>query len=822
MRHPIGKRRLPGRKAQLWFFAGLSAVLLVTTIALAAQVLSRVEGYLDTDRPAAVSDVTHLEALLLNLQAALVAHPQDARKAFEGLQDGVHQFSEGIAQLGAPEDLARDLDALSGQVKEMSAYFDNPVSALPVPELLDRTHSLIALTVTISAGREDARAESLRSEHAQLISKLIQLTVLSLALLLTLLSLTALLWQLYRLYRRRALENRSTLDRLTTILNTSQDAVLVVRPDGRIIDTNRAANRMFFGGTPGFVPQVEHVLRRRQEDGSLIRITGRMLMKSCASGPNLCSRVVAQDADGNQFPIELSADQATRSGGPVVICFLRNIARRVADEAELVAARDTALSGEQAKARFLGMISHEMRTPLNGLLGTLDLLQDTGLTAEQRRYAKIMQNSGQMLLDQINDALDITQANKNGLSLSPEAFDLDHLIAELVRAQTLTANVKGNQLKYVAGKTPLGTVTGDPGRIRQVLLNLVSNAIKFTPRGTITLEACRLNDTLVEFQVVDTGIGIADEDQVRIFDDFMRLDTADTAAIEGSGLGLGIVRHLVTLMGGEIGVESALGHGSIFWVRLPLPCVTDAPPVPGNPAGDPSSRLNVLVVEDHAINRELLQDMLRREGHPCCGASNGAEGVRKAEGQKFDLIIMDISMPVMTGTEAAAAIRAGDGPSSKSYILALSAHVTPELAQAPDFDQILRKPFRQATLKSVLTGLSVEGASSEDSALLDAGHLDQLRTSLGAARVDALITAFVEDGDALLTDDTRMGRRENADLAAQLHHIAGFAATLGAQRLQRALGTAQAALANGDRRSLTPLPALWRQTRTALRNLHVS
>ena len=322
--------------------------------------------------------------LLSSLEALEPGTPEATalvNRRFNALYSRSHTIGVGSAYealLDSPK-TSQAHSELTGIIAEMETIMDGPAARLPQhrDRLIALTQSLTDPIRRLSGQGILAYAGQKEQDRLELSSKLLQVTGLSLLLVLALVSLTALLWQLYRLYRQRALENRQVLNRLKTILDTSQDAVLVVCQDGSVIHRNRAADVMFFGGATvqkdqtDEMPQISDVLLRRSAEGELEPVSGQKLLASCADGPNLCSRVLGQAPSGDVFPVELSADKALRAGQEVVICFIRNIARRMADQAELLAARDRALSGETAKARFLGMVSHEMRTPLTGMLGAI-------------------------------------------------------------------------------------------------------------------------------------------------------------------------------------------------------------------------------------------------------------------------------------------------------------------------------------------------------------------------------------------------------------------------------------------------------------------
>lgn len=831
-------KRFFRRRVQLAIFGGLSAIGLVATVALTLQVFLKLDEYGSTSNDNIQWTMTRLEVDHLKLvraaeQASMPnsTELQNLRKRFDILYSRTETlknsrtYQEALTGRQAPADLEKITEALKRLVTlidldDKDLLAEKPFILATLGELTQPIRNLSTASISIDAARTD-------EERAALTSKLIELTVLSILMLAALLSLLALFWRLYRLYRRRALENRITLNRLATILNTSQDAVLVVKKSGRIIDTNAAARTMFgLEGCEDRPATVSDILLRKAEGGRITALAGEKLAESCAFGPNRCANLMARDLAGHTFPVELSADMATRGGDDVCVCFIRDISRRAAAEAEIRKSRDKALEGERAKARFLGMISHEMRTPLHGVLGTLDLMEETSLTEEQSKYARIMKSSGQLLLNQINDALDITQADSGELTLNNARFDLDELLDELIETQQQLALTQNSILQRQSNTARIGMVTGDRDRMHQILLNLISNAVKFTHGGQITIEAYRQTNPKghsdqVEIQIADTGIGIDEKDLSRIFEDFVRLD--DAPQTEGTGLGLGIARQLAILMGGDIGAESIKGEGSIFWVKVPLPAASEEKTKINEEhvASLPSRQLDVLVVEDNANNRYVVEAMLKKEGHRITLASNGAEGVAAAMNQKFDLILMDLSMPELDGESAVKQIRASSGLSAHSRIFALTAHFRSDLDQrltSAGFDGVHTKPLRLHDLRKLLG--NCPSAFHQPSVDMDTTALEQLSALLPDASLNSLIDGFMNEGRAFI-DDLPMLKSDTPDrLANRLHRFAGTSATLGAVTLQLRLCCAEAAALEGNMdaasKELNNLPMIWRATLAAV------
>jgi signal transduction histidine kinase/FixJ family two-component response regulator len=409
-------------------------------------------------------------------------------------------------------------------------------------------------------------------------------------------------------------------------------------------------------------------------------------------------------------------------------------------------AREAAEASSRAKSEFLANMSHEIRTPMNGVLGMSELLLDTPLTETQRRFVSNIHGCGQSLLAVINDILDFSKIEAGKLALEPIDFDLREVVQQV--AELLATRVRADAVEVLCevGPTVARTVTGDPGRLRQILTNLVGNAVKFTERGriTITVEAAGAPDGL-RFAVNDTGVGIAPEVRSRLFRAFEQADNSTTRRYGGTGLGLAISRELVTLMGGEIGVQSTEGVGSTFWFTIRLPAVTDAGVAAPSAAevgaaraasargsagafddpraqalalggSRPVASAHVLLVEDNLVNAEIGLAMLRSLGYQVQLARDGAEAVRRATEDRPALILMDCQLPVMDGFEAVRAIRAreatasgvsiaGEKHADRLPIIALTANAMEgdrERCLAAGMDDYLCKPFGREELRDAL------------------------------------------------------------------------------------------------------------------------
>jgi PAS domain S-box-containing protein len=764
---------------------------------------------------------------------------QDVRNRFNVLYSRVSLLREGqqFGGLRADASVSGNLNAIANVLDRHIPVIDGPdpdlVSALPQIEqdlagLRPAVRDFSLLGVRLFASDSDAQREAL----AQLLA---QIGYLTLALVLALIGGIGILMAMFRRSMSAERAAADARNRLEEVISTSFDAILAADIDGRVIEYNGAAERVFGYARgeaighdmadliiPDHLKQAHVIGMQRYRDTKERRVVGMGLV-----------RLEARRRDGTVFPVEMSLSSAIHDGKEIFVSYLRDITDRVVAEQELILARDRAVSGERAKAELLAVMSHEMRTPLNGILGTIELLKDSKLTAQQARYIAAMNTSAGLLLHHVNGVLSMSRAEAGQLDLRVTEIDPSILLQELVESQRPVIEAHGNRILCDTSAAP-DLIWLDALRLRQVILNLVGNANKFTRGGEIRLECDVITDShQVEFRVMDTGIGIPEEELENIFEEFRTLDSSYGRQAEGTGLGLAISRRLVRAMGGEIGVDSEPGEGSLFWVRLPIGQPEQLERKMSGSAkrklvaeteGSPGLRLNVLLVEDNQINRLVARDMLQKSGHTVLEAHDGREGVRFARSQAFDLILMDISMPDLDGIAATSIIRDTDGPNRTTPIIALTAHALPEDAarfHAAGITSTLLKPLSFATLRaavSIATRRPSELVMHEAEPQMAAVHAG-LVEQLGREQACALFEAFRSEGEQFVAralasawDSDPLSVR-----ADEVHKLAGSAAVLGAAELRAFLNELELDYRRGQveagRKSIADLQAIWDRTR---------
>jgi PAS domain S-box-containing protein len=515
-------------------------------------------------------------------------------------------------------------------------------------------------------------------------------------------------WAVVRRTARLGAESERERTKFRTLFETNTDGIVILDPRG-FTDCNAATLEMFH------FAQREDFLGRRPEDlGTELQAGGlsaRQLAEShihqAMENGHAFFAWNARRPDGSQFPAEIALHAMTLDGQTVIQAIMRDVSPQKEAEAALKAARDTAISAAEMKSQFVANVSHEIRTPMNGILGMTRLLLGSPLDARQQDYANAISRSAEALMRMLNDLLDFSKIEAGHLHIERIDFDLNALLNDIIELYQPRTEAKGLGLRLDFPAELQGWVTGDPYRIRQILLNLTDNAIKFTHQGEVCLSVSRCADERLRLTISDTGIGMSEEVQARVFQAFAQGDGSISRRFGGTGLGLAICKQLATLMDGRLWLESRPGQGSRFHLELPLPCAQAqaASSDHGSRVRYPGAR--VLVAEDNSVNQKLVSYMLEELGIETLLADNGKAAWQMLAREKVDLVLMDCQMPEWDGLTATRAIREREASQAlpRLPVIALTANVMSgyaETCRQAGMDDYLTKPLREDDLADAL------------------------------------------------------------------------------------------------------------------------
>ena len=496
---------------------------------------------------------------------------------------------------------------------------------------------------------------------------------------------------------------------------------------------------------------------------------------------------------------------------------------------ELERARVVAEDATRAKSSFLANMSHEIRTPMNGVVGMAELLLDGPLEESKREHVVTLRHSAETLLRILDDILDISKIEAGKLSIEIVDFDLREVVREVRMLFAARAVERGLALDVdLAAEIP-AALRGDPVRIRQILSNLVGNALKFTERGGVTVEGTILEKRgealRIRLAVRDTGIGIPLDRQQAVFESFTQADGGTARRFGGTGLGLTISRRLAELMGGDLKLESAPGRGSTFWVELTMAPgeLTQPEPVTAAPPPAGARRLKVLLVEDNLVNQQVAFHMLRLEGADAVIAGSGLLALEALGRESFDLVFMDVQMPDMDGFEATLAIRERESRAGGHVpIIAMTAHALQgdrDRCLSAGMDDYVAKPIRRQDVAAVLQRRRPPAPDAERERARHTFHLDQLQAiSGGSSELERhLITGFLARTLPVLDElRTAIGANDARGVVRRSHSLAGGALALGAETLAERCQKLEAIAAAG---ALAPAPASLKELRAAYADL---
>ncbi len=828
-----GESRFGIRFSKAWIVPSFALLCIVLIGILARSVL----GDLSELRAARTDSVqwtlSQVESEFLGYQMSLNKAQSGSAEDLRTLRKDFDVFfsRHDIIAHGAVFSGARDQDSFSVADQAIDAYLTETAPFIDgadadlvdaLPALIERSEALTPIVRGLYASGLSYFAEANDGLRARLSETLLQLTGATLLLMGLLIVLALYLRNANRHSELRGQKLTRANAHLETILSTSLDGVIVSDRHGNVLDFSAAAEKMFgykmadiLGKNIGELI-VPPALREAHAEG-MRRMLATGQKKLVGHGR---IRIEACRADGSLFPVELALESGMGEDGEIIIAFLRDISAQVEAEQELREARDAALAGEKAKAEFLAVMSHEIRTPLSGLLGNLQLLGGTRLSKEQAQFTGNMDISGRQLMGHVNAILDIAKFESGRVAVRDETFHLARLVQEIVDAQSSQAENRNTAMSWQWMGPAMDWVQSDRDHIQQILMNLVGNAIKFTENGRIDIELEQIGDEtgvpLVEFRIIDTGIGIAEGDLERIFEDF-ETSARPGGMIDSTGLGLGIAKRLVGLLDGSIGVESTLGEGSVFWVRLPL--VKGARPVSidSDTERDETLRqLEILLVEDNDMNAFVVEKMLKNEGHNVTWAQDGLEAIDWAHKAMFDVILMDINMPRLGGLEATKRIRDEIPQAQDTPIFAFSANVLPEETEKfrqNGMDGFIGKPVQIDEMRAAL-GSAVFG---RDVVVGKAAPQSEAQLMLGD-NYEPFLERFLGEADELSEWLSVDAPRD--EVVARCHKISSTASMFGAKGYHTALAALERAGKTEGAPDLTDLiaeaKAAWDKDRAAL------
>ncbi len=488
-----------------------------------------------------------------------------------------------------------------------------------------------------------------------------------------------------------------------------------------------------------------------------------------------------------------------------ILIVISNVTEQKLIEQQLAKSMTEAQAANRAKSQFLANMSHEFRTPLNGILGLAELIGNHHLLPSQMEHLQLLSRSGERLLRLVDDVLDISQVEAGAVRLRQERFDLSELLSDLMDLYGHTARSKGLEFSLDSNLRGATWLRADADRVRQILVNLLGNAIKFTEAGRIVLR-CQAHERsgatrTIRFEVEDTGIGIGPERAHHLFERFSQVDDSNTRAFGGTGLGLAISKEICELMGGTIGLDSPETRGSLFWVELPFQVsdLESSPPtsqtVPPEADSAPLG-IHVLVVEDDPVNQVVVQAMIENLGERCSVLSDGEQAVRALKSETYDLVLMDLHMPILDGLHATEEIRQWERDSGRGAcpIIALTANVMPGTKSdclAAGMDDYLAKPVRQADLHQIIQGITGKAPLGDPSSPavpnaleseLDEEQLAYQRDTLGHV-FSTLIETYLAQTPGLLAElDEAVSEEDAEQLWGLAHRLKSSSAQVGALR----------------------------------------
>jgi PAS domain S-box-containing protein len=628
-------------------------------------------------------------------------------------------------------------------------------------------------------------------------------------------------------------------ERFRGLLESAPDAMVIVNQAGEIVLVNAQTEQLFGYSRNELLGKPVEVLipmdsrrRHRKFRSSYFTNFTTPGTRPIEIGRDLSGR----RKDGSIFSVEVNLSPFTSENEVLVTAAIRDATLRRQTEEKIREA-------SRAKSDFVAKMSHEIRTPLNAIIGSTELLELSNLSQEQKRRMKVIRSSGELLLTIVNDILDFSKLVAGKVILETIEFDLIELVDEAVDSFAHLMSAKGVQLSFYRNPNLPRHVIGDPYRLRQILGNLLSNALKFTHEGEVQVRASVDSETAetftIRFEVIDTGIGLSPESGRKLFEPFMQAEPSGTRRYGGTGLGLAICAQTVKQMQGEIGFESAIGKGSSFHftvrlekakpdaIRMPNPPAPQELPVDLAAPSDTASRrrIRVLVVEDNAVNRTLVTEQLGVMGYTAVVVEDGPSALQAIDSDTYDIVLMDCEMPGMDGYETTRRIRQREGKRVPVAIVALTAHVSKgeeKRCQDAGMDDYLSKPVRLKSLAAMIdkwapamrsaTGVAASDELSEHenafaSEQLDPEALDELRElsqETGRNLIRELTDTLLSQFDQVRIR-TALKDGDLSTLAGWAHSLKGSTAVIGARRFSELCAETEMSARGGDTSRATVL-----------------
>jgi PAS domain S-box-containing protein len=835
------KNLRPGtRKAQVWLF--VSVVLLIVQIvafgfsqAALYRFYSSNTGNVSDNQTWVVSqlevDYQKLRASLL--QAGLEVENPDLQKipsdnwsdvilAFDIYYSRVDTVANQVTLLEAKGDVPADYNSYISVIKANRAEVSHVLDSVEVPDKSTTQRTLALLSEVEVPIRELAvdtlyvlsqRADFERRSARNYLHFHITVSVLTIALLVAVSATILVMLKDSRIQYSRLQKVLSAQDQL---IRQIPRAFLLTDKNGTILRSNKVVEKLLgWSETEALGRKIWKIFPQKR------RKYWKAEHQACVQidlepGQSTTVRDIAVDKYGNRFPAEILVMHLQDAGKSAYLLIVRSIALEQRAMRALRRDRTAAHKMAARNSRVLSVMSHEMRTPLHGVIGALDLAKQQNLTSEGEKLIDVALESSKAALSYADDAMKLVGIELNPQIAEKTQFSPRDVIREVVEMLRPAAAHQGNKVLTELGSDVDITILGQAELLRHSVSNLLSNAIKFTKNGTITVKLLAgAEPNTLRVEVIDTGIGISPEQQGMIFSDYMTESDQVSSSWHGSGLGLGLFKRAVSVMRGQFGVESAPGKGSLFWFTLPIQ-LAEAEESPAEKAETPEEialpkALKLLVVDDNNLNLNLISKMLDTLGLSYELASGGKEALEKASRTFFDVILLDIGMPELDGYAVAREIRR-QSSSQNAHIIAFTADSSVDrngdFLKSSGIDDLLLKPVTTQALHMKLIQFYTEHIKSDPSPpprhaltsteILDKEVIDDLIALDGPTGLAPLIEALMDQAMATLRSLETSSNKDLPDLSPQLHDLAGAAAMMGATRLAEIARECEIVFNQGD------------------------